>query len=84
MVEASLGIVGACLPLMRPIFKKVAQGDGLRKRTDQSSFWNLISRRSRESDKTSEGSAEERSLPFDGRIGNSNSEWMEEGKRPVV
>ena len=84
MVEASLGIVGACLPLMRPIFKKGLQGDGLKKRTDQSSFWSLFSRQSKGSEKTSEGDAEERGLPFDGRVRISSPEWLGEGKRSVV
>ena len=84
MVEASLGIVGACLPLMRPIFKKGLQGDGLWKRSDQSSFWSLFTRQSRGSEKTSEGDAEEGGLPFDGRLQTSSPEWFREGKRSKV
>lgn len=84
MVEASIGIVGACLPLMRPIFKKGMQGDGLWKRPDQSSFWNLFSRQSRGSEKTGEGDAKEDELPFDRILQISSPEWLGRGKGSMV
>ena len=51
MVEASVGIVSACLPSMRPIFKGYAPGDSFRRLQDRTSLRSLLLRRSESSSK---------------------------------
>ena len=42
MVEASLGIVGACLPSMRPLWKKYIPDGSLQRFWSQTSFRDLL------------------------------------------
>ena len=72
MVEASLGVVSACLPSMRPIFKRCVPDDSFWKFRDNASFWSLFSRHSKPNSSQKHLSNEVsrsslRSLPLDSR-----------------